>query len=80
MSTSRHNRGLKNGAKPESGGTLDYRVDFLGESQNSSAWFKAEDDSEAFKKALIFYKIRAVLKGFRLWQRSRLVYSEPAQQ
>ena len=59
---------------------MDYRGDFLGESQNSSAWFKAEDDSEALKKALSFYGIRSVLKGFRLWERSRLVYSEPEQQ
>ena len=58
---------------------MDHRVDFLGESQNSSAWFKAEDDAEALKKALSFYKIRFVLKGFHLWERSRLVYSEPAQ-
>ena len=58
---------------------MDYRVDFLGESRNSSAWFRAEDDAEAFKKALSFYKIRAVLKGFDLWERSRLVYREPAQ-
>lgn len=60
------------------GGSLDYRVDFLGESRNCSTWFRAEDDREAFKKALSFYKIRAVAKGFNLWARSRLVYSEPA--
>ena len=59
---------------------MDYRVDFLGESQNSSTWFKAEDDREAFKKALSFYKVRAVAKGFDLWERRRLVYSEPARQ
>jgi len=58
---------------------LDYRVDFLGESQNTATWFTAEDDAEAFKKALTFYKIRAVLKGFDLWERNRLVRSEPAQ-
>jgi hypothetical protein len=57
---------------------LDYRVDFLGEGQNSSAWFKAADDSEAFKRALALYRARAVLKGFQLWQRARLVYREPA--
>lgn len=59
---------------------MDYRVDFLGESQNSSTWFKAEDDNEAFKKALSFYKVRAVAKGFDLWERRRLVYREPARQ
>lgn len=58
---------------------MDYRIDFLGENQSSSAWFKAEDDKEACKKAVSFYKVRSVLKGFDLWEHSRLVYREPAQ-
>lgn len=58
---------------------MDYRVDFLGENQASAAWFRADNDREAFNKALGLYKARALSKGFELWERGRLVYGEPSQ-
>lgn len=58
---------------------MDYRVDFLGEDQISAAWFTATDDAAALKAAMNLYNARAVFRGFELWERSRLVYTAPAQ-
>jgi hypothetical protein len=61
---------------------LDYRVDFLDEDQASAGWFNAENDVEAFRKALRLYKAHATFKGFKLWEQAqgRLVYSEPGRE